>query len=1540
MTSPSFLSQSVVFDASDSASNFLDALSDDDDSESVLPALSRLENLFSASAAALDTLKKDLRQNSSLKKNLKDLQFDHDIRLNELKEIVKLLDDCQNDKLLLFKEHQQSISTISQKDQEISTLTDKLWSLSSEITTLQSSLSTSEQNSTDTILSLRAQVKEIESMAKKEIENINHELESEFDIERTELNALIESATKERDSVVEQLENLRKEVESFKSDHETLKTEYSNLQSQSQEFTETISKLQSENDSLEERIVELQMESTDTGSTIANLQNENKQLISQCDELQQRVNALVLENQALQGTADESKASAEHLHVEIEQLRTAKDENETVITSLRSEIESLNSKYTELQSSSIESSQIITNLTEQLAESQQQNEKLQEDFTNAQSLLSSLQTEKGALQAQVAELTTESEESVNIVTKLSSENDHLTKTNAQLKTEISGWEEKLASSESELTSTIQELQTNLSTLQTQNESLEIETTAAQAETNSLKSETNTLKSQITEMQSESAESVLIIQSLREENDDLQSRNTRMQSKLDEFERAAVEVTKSVEEFERRLSEKETEVSESVSELEKVQVMYEKLQAEYMDADTTVTNLKSTNAELETQIGNLETKISEQTSTISQLTSETETLRQRLQSETAELSNSVHALRSEVQTLQDQNSKLEAANVDFELEIMEMNKNLERKSEEYFVMQEQMKKAKIVALDQERERVGEFEARVEELEDEVAQLRNGNRNLEEKLGGVVDESEYLDVKMKYEGLQSRLEVVQAQLDREIEEKNVLSKDLEKLKGKYSTLVEEHSETKRLFSEKLKDKTAECEEKETAHATLQKEYQKLDEEISKLEKEHENAIRKLNDEIERKSAECEEKDAVISGLQGTIDEFQAENQKVLATTEQLQELTSRMEEKNRLQKESEEKLAKLVAEYKVQQSQIDDKSKLIMRKEEELQVANENASKLKQTLVERESEMKGLKEKVSALNGEIEELKVKLADAVASSDGKRAARASRSVRFQEEKQEEAQEEPTPSTPTRSSKRKEAAVSNSEASVESSPTPTKTKSPKRKEVAEAGDQSTPPDKRMRQTLAEMAATPASVRKGHKEEYKYVITASGLKADEKSNLVKIIKNMPDCKFSTSIDDFDMETTHLITSRESKTLKFYTTIIKGGWLIFDQNWVNNSFKSGHWIPETPYGWRTDINPFLHKKVFITPDFYKECSKSAAEMAKQKTVLSVLKVGEAEIVDSMEKAELIVKSGKERKKEGVEGEWVDWSGFLALIPAPTKPGRSSRLSNDAAFEDFDLPIIRKAFCHSSKSCRKSNELEFHCNEFWKSVAVESSDDGYFYISLDKKPLKSPSGNIIKLSPNQEIIANLVAAEWESQEKQLKSSTLPMTSLVVRALDSFKSDTEGVRSGVLQNLIRYLNTDALCFRQPYPASFNEKQLQCWNPIISKIEQKYNIKINTTEGFTNVQPPQTVEQLMKVIEGYNAFELAAFERCVMTTKSFILGLSIMDGLISVEDAHYAARLEVLQQIDVWGEVEDAHDVDREELKKQLGSAACIRSFGSKE
>jgi ATP synthase F1 complex assembly factor 2 len=83
----------------------------------------------------------------------------------------------------------------------------------------------------------------------------------------------------------------------------------------------------------------------------------------------------------------------------------------------------------------------------------------------------------------------------------------------------------------------------------------------------------------------------------------------------------------------------------------------------------------------------------------------------------------------------------------------------------------------------------------------------------------------------------------------------------------------------------------------------------------------------------------------------------------------------------------------------------------------------------------------------------------------------------------------------------------------------------------------------------------------------------------------------------------------------------------------------------------------------------------------------------------------------------------------------------------------------------------------------------------------------------------------------------------------------------------------------------------------------------------------------------------------------ERVTFTTKSFIIALALVHDRINTEQAALASQVEVASQIERWGEVEDcmyahcfrasdetelrllAHDVDYHDVRRHIGSAACL-------
>ncbi|EJT49867.1 hypothetical protein A1Q1_01019 [Trichosporon asahii var. asahii CBS 2479] len=171
------------------------------------------------------------------------------------------------------------------------------------------------------------------------------------------------------------------------------------------------------------------------------------------------------------------------------------------------------------------------------------------------------------------------------------------------------------------------------------------------------------------------------------------------------------------------------------------------------------------------------------------------------------------------------------------------------------------------------------------------------------------------------------------------------------------------------------------------------------------------------------------------------------------------------------------------------------------------------------------------------------------------------------------------------------------------------------------------------------------------------------------------------------------------------------------------------------------------------------------------------------------------------------------------------------------------------------------------------------------------VTLDHRNLKTPEGAKMVIPKERQLLAMMIAAEWENQDQVLKQYALPLTSLASRALDGMKDPK--IKEGVIDALLAYLDTDTICVAE--------------------------------------QTPETIAKFRNILEDMDPFQLAAMERAVYATKSFVIGLALVEGRITAHEAALASHVEVASQIERWGEVEDSHDVDYQDIRRALGSAA---------
>lgn len=204
----------------------------------------------------------------------------------------------------------------------------------------------------------------------------------------------------------------------------------------------------------------------------------------------------------------------------------------------------------------------------------------------------------------------------------------------------------------------------------------------------------------------------------------------------------------------------------------------------------------------------------------------------------------------------------------------------------------------------------------------------------------------------------------------------------------------------------------------------------------------------------------------------------------------------------------------------------------------------------------------------------------------------------------------------------------------------------------------------------------------------------------------------------------------------------------------------------------------------------------------------------------------------------------------------------------------------------------------------------------------------------------------------------------------------RALDITDADAVAdpaspseLRTGITETILSYLDTDSLlCWAPEAPLdppgyethttrteSLRSIQERAAQPIIQYLTRNVwpGVQIVPVLDSESIMPrsqPQGTREVIKGwIMGLPAWELAGLERGVLAGKGLLgaarLVVEWSDELRhlkeegkkvwGVEEAAKTASLEVDWQTGMWGAVEDTHDVEREDIRRQLGSVVLLVS-----
>src|SRR5438105_1969872 len=159
-------------------------------------------------------------------------------------------------------------------------------------------------------------------------------------------------------------------------------------------------------------------------------------------------------------------------------------------------------------------------------------------------------------------------------------------------------------------------------------------------------------------------------------------------------------------------------------------------------------------------------------------------------------------------------------------------------------------------------------------------------------------------------------------------------------------------------------------------------------------------------------------------------------------------------------------------------------------------------------------------------------------------------------------------------------------------------------------------------------------------------------------------------------------------------------------------------------------------------------------------------------------------------------------------------------------------------------------------------------------DGGFTVTLDGKPIRTPSGRQV-VAPVKEI-AEAVAAEWEAQRDTIDPLTMPMTRFANSVVEAVVDRAELVADDVA----KYLRSDLLFYRAGHPEGLVAREARHWDPVLFWAADALGAHFILAEGIMHVGQPDSAVQAARAALPSDPWSIAAIHVITTLTGSAVL------------------------------------------------------------
>ena len=205
--------------------------------------------------------------------------------------------------------------------------------------------------------------------------------------------------------------------------------------------------------------------------------------------------------------------------------------------------------------------------------------------------------------------------------------------------------------------------------------------------------------------------------------------------------------------------------------------------------------------------------------------------------------------------------------------------------------------------------------------------------------------------------------------------------------------------------------------------------------------------------------------------------------------------------------------------------------------------------------------------------------------------------------------------------------------------------------------------------------------------------------------------------------------------------------------------------------------------------------------------------------------------------------------------------------------------------------------------------FYKQVSVAPEGSGW-RVLLDGKPIRTPA-KAAQIVPN-EALAQVMALEWSAQGEEIDPAAFIFRDMADYAIDVVARDPAAAAA----DLLRYAETDTLCYRAEAGEALHDRQSEVWEPLLRAAEARWDVHFERVDGILHrPQPEATLTRMAAVLVPLDAFTLGALTTLTTLTASLVIGLAALEPGANGETLWAAANLEEDWQAELWGKDAEA-------------------------